>query len=161
MNSHTIRRAGVGLGSNIEPRRERVESAAAFLRGLNDGGPFLMSSLHETAPVGCPPGAAPFLNAAVEFSTPLGPAELLGRFQAFERSAGREVSPIRNAPRTIDLDLLYLDDLVLSTPELTLPHPRMTERAFVLVPLAEIAPDRILPGQSQTIAGLAATFPQP
>jgi 2-amino-4-hydroxy-6-hydroxymethyldihydropteridine diphosphokinase len=152
----TFCRAGVAMGSNIEPRFDHLQSAISFLRGLNEEGAFLVSSLFETEPVGCPPGTQPFLNAVAEFSTRRRPMDLLHSLQAFETSLGRSLPRDKNLPRTIDLDLLYLDNHECEDPELLLPHPRIPERAFVLVPLAEIAPLRILPGQSRTVAELAA-----
>lgn len=154
------RRAGVGMGSNSGSRLEQIHAAEKFLRALHDpeGGPFLISRIHETAPVDCPPHSTAFLNAVAELSTSLEPLALLEKFLEFECASGRVNRNIRNAPRVIDLDLLYLDDLELSNEHLTIPHPRMPERAFVLIPLAEISPLRILPGQTRTVADLAAAL---
>jgi len=112
-----------------------------------------VSSAIETAPVGGPPGQGPYLNAAAEVATHLPPRALLARLLETERSLGRERRE-KNGPRTIDLDLLLYDDVVLDEPGLTLPHPRMHERRFVLSPLSEIAPDVVHPRLRKTIRRL-------
>jgi 2-amino-4-hydroxy-6-hydroxymethyldihydropteridine diphosphokinase len=108
------------------------------------------SSLYRSAPVDA---AGPdFFNAVVALETALSPEALLERMQGIEHGAGRE-RPYRNAPRTLDLDLLHHGDARLQTPTLTLPHPRIAERAFVLLPLAEIAPGRVTQAQRDAVAG--------
>jgi len=115
------------------------------LRTLHDGErPFLFSTMFETRPVDCPAGSANFLNAVVEFSSRLPALDLLSRLQAIEVALGRPAAHSFHEPRTIDLDLLYCDNLHISHPRLTLPHPRMLQRSFVLAPLAEICPERML-----------------
>jgi 2-amino-4-hydroxy-6-hydroxymethyldihydropteridine diphosphokinase len=108
-----------------------------------------VSSLYETEPVGHLE-QPPFLNAAVALDTDLAPADLLGRLLGIECDLGR-VRSFPNAPRTLDLDLLMIDDVILDTANLTLPHPRLHERAFVLVPLAEIAPELVHPGSGTSM----------
>jgi 2-amino-4-hydroxy-6-hydroxymethyldihydropteridine diphosphokinase len=98
-----------------------------------------VSSVYETEPVGGPEQGA-FLNIVVELSTALGPDELLGVCRSLERAAGRE-RRIRWGPRTLDVDVLWIDGCSVDEPELTVPHPRMHERNFVVLPLLEIAPD--------------------
>ena len=139
------------MGSNIEPCLERLHAAREFLITLHEGGPFLMSSIYRTEPVDCAPGTPAFRNAVAEISTSLEPGELMRCLQTHEVSQGRPADHGRNTPRTIDLDLLYLGDLMSSDPGILLPHPRVTERAFVMVPLAEICPALVLPGQSETV----------
>jgi 2-amino-4-hydroxy-6-hydroxymethyldihydropteridine diphosphokinase len=110
------------------------------LRELADEGDICVlavSSLHETAPVGGPPGQPAFLNAVAELATTLGPHELLERLQEVEARHGRERT-VPDGPRTLDLDLLLFRGEALDGPELTLPHPRMWQRRFVMEPLAEI-----------------------
>lgn len=107
----------------------------------------------------CPSGSPAFLNAVVEIATTRPPAELLADLAALERDLGRPARRERNAPRPLDVDILYAGDLVFATPGLVVPHPRMTRRRFVLQPLAEIRPDLTPPGQTRTVAQLLATLP--
>ena len=129
--------AYIGLGSNLGDRVATLREAVRRLAGL--GRLVAVSSLYDTAPVGYLE-QPPFLNAVVALETELTPLMLLRELLAIERDLGRSRT-FRNAPRTLDLDLLLIDDIMLESAELTLPHPRLHERAFVLVPLAEIAPD--------------------
>jgi 2-amino-4-hydroxy-6-hydroxymethyldihydropteridine diphosphokinase len=116
------------------------------------------SSLYRTAPVG-EPDQPDFINAVVQIETTLDPLELLAGLLAIERRHGR-VRNSRNAPRTLDLDLLLYDDRTMDAPGLQLPHPRMHERAFVLLPLAEIAPDLSIPGRGLVAALVRAVAQQ-
>jgi len=153
-------RVGIALGSNLDDRLENLRAARRHLFALHeDRGPFLCSRIYETEPVDCPPGSAPFLNAAIELACTLPPLDLLKKLQRIEQILGRPSNHAHHAPRTIDLDILYYDNLAFTLPELTLPHPRITERPFVLQPLADIAPTRILPGQTQTLAALLEKIP--
>jgi 2-amino-4-hydroxy-6-hydroxymethyldihydropteridine diphosphokinase len=137
----------IGLGSNLGDRVATLRTAVQRLETL--GGVNAVSSLYETEPVGYL-GQPPFLNAVVALDTALAPADLLSTLLGIERDLGRTRS-FPNAPRTLDLDLLLVDDVILYTPDLTLPHPRLHERAFVLVPLAEIAPELVHPVSGQTV----------
>lgn len=143
-------RAGIALGSNLGDKSAFLNQAIGHLREIHESGDFLVSGFHETEPVDCTPDAPSFLNAVAEIGTSLPPLELLHRLQQEEARAGRPRNHPLNAPRTLDLDLLYCDEMTLSHPELELPHPRMTERSFVLAPLAEIRPDIRLPGWEMT-----------
>ncbi len=142
--------AYIGLGSNLG---DREASLRAGLGGLTRRRLALeaVSSIWETEPVGLAKGAAWFLNMAARIETAHGPLEVLDALHEIEREAGRE-RHARHAPRVLDLDLLLLGDLVLDHPRLTLPHPRMWERRFVLAPLAEIASDLRDPLTRVTIA---------
>lgn len=144
--------AYVAIGANLGDARRAVEGAIESLGRLPHGRLVARSSLYRTAPVDA--GGPDFINAVVALDTGLAPLELLAELQALELAAGRE-RPYRNAPRTLDLDLLIHGDAALDTPVLTLPHPRMSQRAFVLVPLAEIAPGRVSPGDLAAVAGQA------
>jgi len=148
--------AYVGLGSNLEGPREQVLAAFAELERLPETRLAARSSLYRSAPLGH--GAQPdFVNAVAKLETALGPERLLAELQAIEaRHARRRSFP--DAPRTLDLDLLLYGDEVMSTPALSVPHPRMHERAFVLAPLAEVDPRAAVPGRgaaSELLAGCA------
>lgn len=134
--------AFVAIGGNLGDARATVLRAMDDLATLAGTRVIARSSLYRSAPVDA---AGPdFINAVVAIDTALAPHELLAGLQRLEQAAGRE-RPYRNAPRTLDLDLLLHGDQALDTPTLTLPHPRMAQRAFVLLPLAEIAPERVAP----------------
>ena len=145
----------VALGSNLGNSADIVRSAIERLRGFSDH-PIVISSLYETHPVDCPPGSPAFTNAVVALKPRPGetPASLLRGLQALEREFGRQRTGVRNEARTLDLDIIAFGRRVESDPTLTLPHPRADQRAFVLAPLAEIAPDYVLPQQKQTVRAL-------
>jgi 2-amino-4-hydroxy-6-hydroxymethyldihydropteridine diphosphokinase len=133
-------RAFIGIGSNLGPRHATIHSGVRALGRIPGIRVVRLSSIIETDPVG-PQGQGPYLNAAAELMTTLDPHALLDAMLKVERAHGRDrTGTERWGPRTLDLDLLLYDNLVLDEPGLTLPHPRMAERAFVLIPLAEIAP---------------------
>ncbi len=129
--------AYVSLGSNLGDRAENLWVALQKIGELQSTRIVKFSTFHETDPVGGPPQGK-FFNAAARLETELEPHELLHGLQKIEREMGRPADHERWGPRVIDLDLLTYDNLVLNTPELTLPHPRMKERDFVLDPLSEI-----------------------
>ncbi|MFM8716687.1 MAG: 2-amino-4-hydroxy-6-hydroxymethyldihydropteridine diphosphokinase [Spartobacteria bacterium] len=153
-------RVGIALGSNLHERLPLLQAARSHLYSLHeDRGPFLCSRIYETEPVDCPPGSPFFLNAVIEIACTLPPLDLLAGLQRIEQALGRPREHAFHAPRTIDLDILYYDNLHFTLPELTLPHPRISERAFVLCPLADICPDRILPGWKKSIAARLCELP--
>ena len=127
-------RAFLGLGSNLGDRHDLLAAAVGEVPGK-----YAVSGLYETAPVGGPIQDS-YLNLVVEIHTYLSPYELLSTCQNLEKSAGR-VRMERWGPRTLDVDVLLYGELELGDPDLTIPHPRMHERAFVLYPLAELAPE--------------------
>lgn len=129
----------VGLGSNLGDRRRTIEAAVAHTRALTATRVVATSALVETAPVGDVP-QGPYLNGAMRVETGLTPAALMTSLLAIEAELGR-VRRERWGPRTIDLDLLWIDGLVVSEGSLSVPHPRLHERAFALAPLVEVAPD--------------------
>jgi 2-amino-4-hydroxy-6-hydroxymethyldihydropteridine diphosphokinase len=144
--------AFVALGANLGDARATVAQALRDLGTLPQTQLLRASSLYRSAPVDS--SGPDYINAVAELRTGLGPHALLTALQGLEQAAGRE-RPWRNAPRTLDLDLLLYDELTLDEPQLTLPHPRMFQRAFVLLPLAEIAPARVTAAQRQAVADQA------
>lgn len=150
--------AYVGLGANLGDARATLQAAFDALAGLPATRLLARSSLYASAPVHA---AGPdFTNAVAALDTALPPHELLARLQGIERAAGRE-RPYRNAPRTLDLDLLLYGGQRVDSPVLTVPHPRLLERAFVLVPLAEIAPALVDAAQLRAVQGQRLTRLQP
>lgn len=141
-----VAEAFVALGANLENPVLHVRQALSELDAIERTRVLAASSLYRTAPVGYA-DQPDFINAVAKLQTGLSPRELLDALHVIEGRHGRRRS-IRNAPRTLDLDLLLYGMLVLREEELTLPHPRMHERAFVLIPLAEIAPEAPVPGQA-------------
>ncbi|MCG0239189.1 MAG: 2-amino-4-hydroxy-6-hydroxymethyldihydropteridine diphosphokinase [Firmicutes bacterium] len=136
--------AYLGLGSNLGDRLANLVAGVRLLSGAADIALVAVSSVYETAPWGLTDQPA-FLNAVCAVRTALPPEALLRRCLEVEKALGR-VRTVRWGPRTLDIDLLLYGDLTLQEPHLTLPHPRLTERAFVVIPLLEIAPDLTLPG---------------
>lgn len=148
-------RSAIALGSNIGDRLANLREAYRQVSTLNEiGGLVRSSSVYETSPVDCEPGTADYLNAVMEISFDGPPVALLDHLQQIESKMGRPSKRPRNAPRIIDLDILYVGNLVLSSPEMIIPHPGLAKRRFVLAPLAEIAPDLILPGQLRSVSTL-------
>ena len=154
-------RAYVALGSNLGNPVHTLEDAIDEMAALRGSLLKAISSLYRTAPVGLK-HQPDFINAVVAIDTRLSPHDLLAELFALEAKFGRVREPgsVRNAPRTLDLDLLLHGETVLDDPDLILPHPRMHERAFVLVPLAEIAPTVVIPGRAPLGELLAACADQ-
>ncbi len=136
--------AFVGLGSNLEQPIEQIKTAISALMQLPKTRIHAASSLYQTAPQGCS-DQPDYINAVVELRTRLSLEELFAHLQILETHQGRHRDGSKNQPRTLDLDLLLFDQEILDSPELTIPHPRMNERGFVLIPLLEIAPKLCLP----------------
>lgn len=143
----------IGLGSNLGNRASLLDAALARLGANARVEIVARSRFHETSPAGGPAGQGAFLNAALLLRTPLSPGELLGTLMHIEADLGRRRVE-RWGPRSIDLDLLLYDNLVLESETLQLPHPRMAWRRFVLEPAAEVAPEMLHPTTGWTIAGL-------
>jgi 2-amino-4-hydroxy-6-hydroxymethyldihydropteridine diphosphokinase len=146
--------AYVALGANLGQPQQAVRDALVRIGEMPQTALTRCSSLYRSAPIDA---AGPdYINAVAEIETRLSAPELLVQLQRLERDAGRE-RPYRNAPRTLDLDLVLFGDARIESARLQVPHPRMRERAFVLVPLAQIAPDLVRPAQLQAVAGQALT----
>ena len=143
--------AAIALGSNVGDRRGYLRAAIEALRADPDISVESVSDWHETSPVGGPPGQGKYLNGAAELRTSLSARQLLERLQAIEAAQGRDRSGKRWGPRTLDLDLILFGDEEIEEPDLVVPHPRAKERIFVLKPLAQIAPERKLPGTDRTV----------
>jgi 2-amino-4-hydroxy-6-hydroxymethyldihydropteridine diphosphokinase len=144
------------MGDRLASLREARQRVFAI---PSAGAPFLSSALYETEPVGCAVDVSPFLNAVIEIGHEGDAHELLRDLRQVEESLGRPAEHARNAPRTIDLDLLYFGDHVIRSAELQLPHPRVGERRFVLQPLVDIRPELTLPNCGQSVADLLAELP--
>ncbi len=144
-------RVGIALGSNLGDRVAHLQAAVTAIRKFAEP-PVLISRVYETEPVDCPPDSPAFLNAAIEIGYSGDLRQLLTRLQGLEQASGRPILRSRNAPRALDLDILYADDLILDWPDLQLPHPRLMSRVFVLTPLADIVPNRKLPGAQITFS---------
>ena len=148
-------RVGIALGSNLGQRLANIQAARGALQEIaSPAEPVLHASTYQTEPLLCPPGSPLFFNSVTEISFDGTPNELLALTQALEKKLGRQAKPERNAPRIIDIDLLYFGEEILNAEDLILPHPRLAERRFVLQPLAEIRPTLCLPGHLATIAEL-------
>ena len=149
--------AYISLGSNLGNPVATLQSAFTELQTLSQK-PIKQSSLWRSTPVDCPPDSPDFINAAAAL-TPLDgetPESLLEKLQALEVQFGRQPKVVMNESRPLDLDLIAFGDEQRQGAQLTLPHPRFQERRFVLEPMAEIAPEAILPGQTATVAELFA-----
>ncbi|MFP3900902.1 MAG: 2-amino-4-hydroxy-6-hydroxymethyldihydropteridine diphosphokinase [Acidimicrobiia bacterium] len=132
-------RAFLGLGSNVGDRVRHLRDAVATLRNLGLVG---VSPVYETEPVGGPRDQGPYLNLVVELRTSLSPRELLGACHRLETAAGRERG-VRWGPRSLDVDVLWMEGVAVDEPDLVVPHPRMWTRRFVLAPLRDLAPDLV------------------
>lgn len=144
--------AYIGLGSNLGDREGHLNEAVRRLRQLPGTTVLRVSRFHETDPIGGPVQGK-FLNAALALETTLSPQPLLAELQRIETALGR-TREVHWGPRTIDLDILLYDDLVLDTPTLRVPHPLMHKRLFVLAPLAEIAPEAMHPVLRKSVGQL-------
>jgi len=142
--------ASVGVGANLGDAQAAVRKAIQDLAALPQSELRAVSSLYVSAPLDA--DGPDYVNAVVQLQTELSPQALLMALQAIEQQAGR-LRPYRNAPRTLDLDILLYGDLQLNRSDLHIPHPRMWQRAFVVLPLAEIAPQMVSSAQVEALAG--------
>ena len=149
----------IALGSNLGDRCRLLNQACHLLsQTLRPARPLVRSSVYASEPVDCPPGAPGFLNAVVLAEVAAEPRTLLDNLQTIERALGRRRPQPPNAPRPIDLDILTIGGLQLEEPRLVVPHPRLHQRLFVLLPLAEIAPDMLIPGHAASARRLLETL---
>ncbi|MGN6087679.1 MAG: 2-amino-4-hydroxy-6-hydroxymethyldihydropteridine diphosphokinase [Actinomycetales bacterium] len=151
-----LRRVVIALGSNLGDRFDTLQAAVEALLETPAIVPVAVSPVYETDAVGGPEGSPPYLNAVLLAETTMSPGSLLQRAMAIESALGR-VRAERWGPRTIDVDLLVVGDAVLDEPDLTLPHPRAHERAFVLQPWSDVEPDAVVPGRGSVQDLLAQT----
>jgi len=149
--------AYIGLGANLGDAKATLVAAFNALEALPESELMQRSSIYRSAPIDS--SGPDYLNAVARLRTALGPHELLAQLQSIERSHGRE-RPYRNAPRTLDLDVLLYGDQQFDTPTLIVPHPRAHERAFVLAPLAELSPGLVIPGRGPVAELHSALVPQ-
>ena len=141
-----IRRAVLALGSNLGDRMGSLQGAVDAIADTPDVWVTSVSPVYETEPIDCPEGSQDFLNAVVLIDTALSPARLMERALAIEDAFDRMRSDVRNAPRTLDVDLIVVGDKRSEDESLTLPHPRAAERAFVLKPWYDVDPEGVIPG---------------
>lgn len=150
------------MGSNLGDRLQHLQQAVEkLLQALPSASLVAAAPLYETDPVDCPAGSQSFYNTVIEVRADLEPLAMLRELQSLETLLGRPSGHGHNAPRTVDLDILYAGDATMNQPDLILPHPRMTQRRFVLQPLADIRPDLVLPGANHTIAEFLAVLDSP
>jgi 2-amino-4-hydroxy-6-hydroxymethyldihydropteridine diphosphokinase len=147
-------RAFVGIGSNIEPERNIAKALISLAREARVVG---VSTFYRTRPEGRPE-QPDFYNGVAEIETDLPPVELKQTLRRIERELGRERTEDEYAPRTIDLDIALYDDLAIETDDLTIPDPRISKRAFLAIPLFELAPDLVLPGSGIALRDIAESF---
>ncbi len=154
---------GIALGSNLGRRLDHLRHARDRLLALpqSQASSLLAAGVYRTLPVDCPPGSPSFLNTVIELRIALPPLRLLQITQEMESLLGRVQTPVPHAPRAVDIDLLYAGDAVLEHPRLVLPHPRLSHRAFVLAPLADIRPGWTPPGSTAPVLELLQRIPQP
>jgi 2-amino-4-hydroxy-6-hydroxymethyldihydropteridine diphosphokinase len=159
MPKTNLMRYGIALGTNLGDRATHLRTAVEHLTQL--GAEVLaIGQVYETSPVQCPEGSQPFLNTVLELESALAPLELHAQLQRIEREMGRPELRAQNSPRPIDLDVLYADGVVMNDPRLTLPHPRLHLRRFVLQPLADIQPQRVIPPHHQSVSELLRILPE-
>ena len=153
-------KVGLGLGSNVGDRLQQLQHAKRYLLSLSPEQWHRASPVYETAPVHCPANSPVFLNAVLEIEFTGAPKTLLKKILAYETAQDRDRTAGTNAPRTIDIDILYFGGKEISEKELVVPHPRIAERRFVLVPLATLQPEMIVKGTGKTVRMLLRELPE-
>lgn len=157
-----VREYGLSLGSNLGDRLENLLGARARIAGLANVAVVASSSVYETEPVGVRAEYhdRPFLNAVVVAASAADPRSLARELHAIEDAMGRRRSEDRNAPRVIDIDVIYVDSARISEVELVVPHERWFERRFVVQPLCDVRPDLVIPGQAGTVRDVLLSLSQ-
>ncbi|MEI6807397.1 MAG: 2-amino-4-hydroxy-6-hydroxymethyldihydropteridine diphosphokinase [bacterium] len=152
---------GLSLGSNLGDRLAHLKEAKRLIGNIPGLHITTQSFVYETSPVGVRGEFAhlPFLNAVLLLETFIQPGALLANFKKIEEGMGRIPSIDRNAPRPVDIDIIFAGDLLLNDANMTIPHPRWSSRRFVVQPLSDVRPDLMLPGQTQTVQALLSTLP--
>ncbi len=145
---------GIAFGSNLGDRLENLRQGLSELLSRSGGRLLAASKVYETEPVACPEGSASYLNTVIELEAIQSPHELHHILQRVESLLGRPAQRDLNAPRQLDLDILYAGGLTINDEQLIIPHPRMQMRRFVLQPLSDISPELVLPGQAENIRSL-------
>ena len=161
-------RAFIGVGTNLGDRAANYREAIGRVAALPDSRVLRQSSIYETEPIDGVPGSIAFINGVIELETEFDAAGLMRRLLAIERTMGRAPARSRKSgargpfrPRIIDLDLLFFNKEIIDTPALKVPHPRLHERRFVLVPISELAPALIHPKINSSISEMLAAFKIP
>lgn len=150
-----IKKYAIAFGSNLGDRLNNLtKSKALLLKNCTNPCQCIFSSVYETAPVNCTKSSGAFLNAVAEMSFDKTPEEVLELCMSIESNLGRPKTREKNSPRYIDLDILYADNIKIKRKDLTIPHPRISSRRFVLEPLASIKPNFILPDETKSIIQL-------
>jgi len=144
-------KVGLAFGSNLGDRLKHLQQAKAYVLSLSNDGWHAASPLYETEPLGCPPNSPKFLNAVLEIEFADAPKTLLEKILTYEVAHGRDRDLPKNAARTIDVDILFFGEEEILEKDLVVPHPRMAERRFVLLPLSTIEPDRVVKGTGKTV----------
>lgn len=152
-------KVGLGLGSNLGDRLLHLGRAKNYLLSLSPERWHVQSPLYETEPVGCAPGTPAFYNAVLEIEFEGAPRTMLKKVLAYEKAHGRDRTTGLNTPRTIDIDILYFGEKEVLEKDLVIPHPRLAERRFVLVPLSTIRPEMIVKGTGKTVRMLLRELP--
>jgi 2-amino-4-hydroxy-6-hydroxymethyldihydropteridine diphosphokinase len=152
-------KVGLGLGSNLGDRLRNLQQAKSYLLSLSREQWHAASPLYETEPVSCPPNSPKFLNAVLEIEFEGAAKTLLKKILAYEVAHGRDRDLPKNAARTIDIDILYFGEKEIREEDFVVPHPRLAERRFVLVPLSTLRPDMIVRGTSKTVRTLLRELP--
>jgi 2-amino-4-hydroxy-6-hydroxymethyldihydropteridine diphosphokinase len=153
-------KVGLALGSNLGDRLPHLQQAKTYLLSLSPERWHLASPLYETLPVGCPPNSPKFLNAVLEIEFTGAPKTLLKKTQAYEDAHGHDRNLPKNAARSIDIDILYFGEKEIVEKDLVIPHPRIAERRFVLLPLSTVRPDMIVKGTGKTVRMLLRELPE-